>query len=95
MRVRARVDRNHVEIVKALRKLGASVQSLASIGQGCPDLLIAYDHRLYLAEVKDGSRFPSERRLTEDEVEWHQNWKSQVHILESIEDALRMIGAKT
>ena len=35
-----RVDRNHSEIVDALRQAGASVQSLVKVGDGCPDLLV-------------------------------------------------------
>ena len=41
MRRAARVDSNHIEIVKAFRKLGCSVLSLASLGKGVPDLLVA------------------------------------------------------
>ena len=36
----ARVDQNHVEIVKALRDHGAFVVSLATVGKGVPDLLV-------------------------------------------------------
>lgn len=36
----ARVDANHLDIVRALRDVGTSVCSLASVGHGVPDLLI-------------------------------------------------------
>lgn len=88
-----RVDANHVMIVKALRDVGASVQSLADIGKGCPDLLVARGDRLWLMEVKDGSLPPSRRRLTEDEANWHAMWRSKVYIVESVEDALKAVGA--
>ncbi|HJP47915.1 hypothetical protein [Acinetobacter venetianus] len=42
MRRAAKIDANQTEIVKALRKFGASVQSLASTGKGCPDLLVGF-----------------------------------------------------
>ena len=32
-----RVDRNHAEVIDALRQAGASVQSLVKVGDGCPD----------------------------------------------------------
>ncbi len=67
MRTAAKVDRNQSEVVAALRKLGASVQSLASIGKGCPDLLVGYHGILYLMEVKDGTNVPSKQLLTEDQ----------------------------
>ena len=56
MRRRARVDSNHGDIVTALRRLGWKVVSLASVGQGVPDLL-AYrtGQPLRLLEVKTNS----------------------------------------
>ena len=38
----AKIDDNQPEIVKALREIGCSVQSLASVGGGCADLLVGY-----------------------------------------------------
>ena len=67
------------------------MQSLASVGKGCPDLLVGRNGQNYLIEVKDGSRRPSERRLTEDQQEWHQEWRGQVAVAESAEEALRLL----
>ena len=50
----ARVDQNHVEIVKALRDHGAFVVSLATVGKGVPDLLVGYKRNTILMEVKHG-----------------------------------------
>jgi len=57
MRRFGKVDNNHAEIVKAARKLGFQVLSLAPLGQGCPDLLLyhARTRRLLLVEVKTPS----------------------------------------
>ncbi len=52
MRRAAKIDRNHVEIVAALRGVGASVQDLAAVGKGCPDLLVGYRGQNYVIEVK-------------------------------------------
>ena len=54
MRRFGKVDRNHTEIVKAARKLGCQVLSLAPLGRGCPDLLLyaPRTRRLLLVEVK-------------------------------------------
>lgn len=50
---RGKVDGNHAAIVEALRKSGWQVLSLASIGDGCPDLLIHHQYRGWrLVEVK-------------------------------------------
>lgn len=88
-----RVDMNHKLIVRALRDVGASVQSLADIGKGVPDLLVARNDSMWLMEVKDGSLPPSRKRLTEDEQNWHDKWRGKVYIVESVEDALKVIGA--
>lgn len=45
MRKYGRTDSNHAEIAAALRKAGASVVSLASVGNGCPDLLVGFRTR--------------------------------------------------
>lgn len=74
MRRAAKVDANHEEIVNALRSHGATVQSLAAIGKGCPDLLVGYKGHTLLIEVKDGSKPPSGRRLTEDQQKWMCQW---------------------
>ena len=90
-----RVDANQRAMVAALRKVGASVQSLAAVGQGCPDLLVAYRGQWFVVEVKDGGKSPSRRRLTEAEADWHAEFSQRaiVHIWATIDEALRDIGA--
>ena len=98
MRTAARVDANQSSIVKALRSAGAFVQQLHTIGDGCPDLLVAYRGKWHLIEVKDGDKPPSQRKLTIDEEEWHAKAAAKglpVFIAENIEDALVVIGAVT
>jgi hypothetical protein len=89
----ARVDANQAKIVAALRQAGAAVQPLHMVGKGCPDLLASFRGVNYLLEVKDGSKPPSARKLTEDEQKWHQEWRGQVAIVENVEQALALIGA--
>ena len=88
MRTAARIDANQPEIVLALRKLGASVQPIHTIGKGCPDLLVGFKGRNVLLEVKDGNKSPSARALTCDETEWIANWRGSVHVVESVEQAI-------
>ena len=95
MRTAAKVDKNHKSVVDALRKVGASVQSLASIGKGCPDLLVGFQGKLYLIEVKDGTNVPSKQLLTEDQKKWHDNWTgSPVYVVRSIDGALKILNQK-
>lgn len=94
MRLKGRTDSNQKEIVMALRQVGASVVSLAGVGSGCPDLLVATSRSgNLLFEVKDGSKKQSARRLTEDEQNFHALWRGPIYIVESVEDALKIIGA--
>ncbi len=90
----AKIDANQTAIVKALRKAGASVQSLASVGNGVPDLLV-YFRGYYLLECKDGSLPPSKRDLTDDQKRWHAAWQGPVHVVLSEADALKTVGATT
>lgn len=92
MRRAARVDSNQPAIVDALRRIGATVQPLHTIGRGCPDLLVGYQGRNLLLEVKDGSKPPSKRALTADEHMWHIGWRGTVVVVETVGDAISAIG---
>lgn len=96
MRRAARTDANQGEIVQALRAIpGVRVQSLASVGAGCPDLLVGYKGRNFLMEVKDGAKAHSQRLLTRAEIEWHCSWTGQVAVVETIDQALAVLGIKS
>lgn len=89
MRRAAKVDANHESVVQALRSAGCSVQSLAALGNGCPDLLVGYKGMTLLFEVKDGTKPPSKRRLTPDQAEWIKAWTGgAVWLITSIPEAL-------
>ena len=93
MRRAARIDANQEQVVSALRAAGATVQSLAGVGVGVPDLLVGYQGKTLLLEVKDGKKPPSERRLTEDQVKWHGAWRGgPLAVVDGVDAALRMLG---
>lgn len=88
-----RVDENQNEIVKVLRKLGASVLILSTVGKGCPDILVGVsDHQGFrhnlLVEIKDGKKSPSQRRLTKDEQKFFDNWKGHVCVVSNVDEAI-------
>ena len=89
----AKADANQGEIVQALRQMGASVQHLHTVGAGCPDLLVGFRGVNLLVEVKDGEKVPSKRKLTPDEERWHDNWRGQVAIVESVDDAVALLSS--
>jgi hypothetical protein len=91
VRRRPRIDGNHREIVEALEAVGASVQTLAAVGDGCPDLLVGRGGYIWLIEVKDGSKRPSARTLTPDQRRWINWFNGDVHIVTCVEEALRVV----
>lgn len=91
MRLKGRTDGNHAEVVKALRKAGIAVLSLASVGKGCPDLLCGFRGRNFLLEVKDGSKPPSGQMLTAAESEFFSTWPGQVEVVTSPEHAISVV----
>ena len=89
----AKVDANQSEIVDVARQLGCTVQPLHTVGQGVPDLLVGISGHSDLWEVKDGAKRPSERRLTADQIIWHDAWRGcQVQVVDSVEKAIARIN---
>ena len=86
MRRNARVDSNHTEIVAAFRKLGASVLSLANLGRGVPDLLIAWCGVTMLVEVK-----APKGKETEDQLRFFEGWQGQIFIVRDTEGVLTVV----
>ena len=77
MRRAARRDAGEQDIIKALRDKGAFVKQIND--EGAFDLLVGYvgqsgTEYTLLLEVKDGSKPPSARRLTEAEEKFHAEW---------------------
>jgi len=93
MRRAAKVDANQEQVVTALRAAGATVQSLAAVGKGVPDLLVGFQGKTLLMDVKDGSKPPSARELTEDQLQWHGAWRGgPLSVVDGPEAALRALG---
>lgn len=86
-----KVDANHKTIVEGLRAIGATVRSTAAIGKGFPDIAVGHRGRNYFFEIKDGEKFPSQRRLTVAEEEFFKSWRGQVSVIHSLDDALKLI----
>lgn len=61
-------DKNEPAIVLALEACGAVVQRISHLG--VPDLLVGFDGRTLLVEVKNGRA-----KLNPNQVEWHQAWR--------------------
>ena len=94
MKYAARKDANQDTIVKALRKMGATVTSVHQIGNGLPDLLVGFRNTNYLFEIKDGNKSPSRRKLTEDEERWMERWQGHSHVVKSVDEAINILMGK-
>lgn len=94
MRQRARKDDNQNEIVDGLRAVGVKVHILNQ--KDIPDLLVGYRFNLYLMEVKDGKRKPSERRLRPGQQAFADGWVGYpICKVESLEEAFQTLGIRT
>ncbi len=92
MRRAARIDANQSGIVEVLRGMGCGVQSLAPVGGGVPDLLVGISGDNYLAEIKDGSKPPSARKLTPDQERWHKAWPGAIEVIETEQQAIEWVN---
>jgi len=92
MKKRGRVDANQKAVTSALRRIGCSVISLASVGDGCGDILVGFRKRNWLLEIKDGSKPPSKRKLTPDQVIFHSTWQGQINIVCSPLEAIQLVS---
>ena len=81
-----RADANQVDIVKAFRKLGCTVEHLHTVGRGVPDLLVGHRALNHLVEVKS-----KKGRYTDDQKDWIAKWSGQVYTVSSIDDVVRLL----
>lgn len=96
MRRAAQIDANQPEIVAVLRQCGCSVQDTSGVGQGFPDLIVAFPGAplgmCVPVEIKDGSKSPSRRLLTRDQKIWHAAWRGKAHVIETVTQALDLVA---
>ena len=82
-----RVDANQREIVTALRAVGVWVWDTHELGFGFPDLVSWHGGTFRLIEVKTPTG-----RLTDWEKAFIANCPGEVHIVRTVDDALRAHG---
>lgn len=54
-------------------------------------MLVGFRRKNYLIEVKDGMAAPSDRTLTEPQVEWHAGWKGTVFVACDVDAAVALV----
>lgn len=88
MRRASKVDGNQPSIIKALRKIGASVEF---IGQPL-DLLVSFRGRTFLMECKDRN---GKGQLTKGQIKFIERWPGELHVVFDVNEALHAtIGPK-
>jgi Holliday junction resolvase len=87
MRHKASLDANHVEIVQALRQVGATVVDLAKVGKGCPDILVGFRGKTYLMEIKTKTGYV---RTTQEQ--FFRSWNGgYIAVVRSFDDAYNVL----
>lgn len=86
-----RADLNQETIVKTLRQFGCTVAILSQVGGGVPDLLCGYCGKNILIEVKNPDK---KWKLTTQQEIFHEYWKGKIHIVESVNDVIKIFEAK-
>lgn len=94
MRRAAKVDDNQNEIVKGLRDYGASVLITSQL-KNCFDILVGYNGVNYIMEIKDGNKPPSQRKLSDGELNFKNTWKGGVYyVVNSLTEAINILKEK-
>jgi hypothetical protein len=86
-------DANHSEIVDILTKIGASVIDMSNVGKGFPDLIVGFQSKTILMEIKNPKTAYGKKGLNKNQVKWKEEWTGGVYcVVDSPDAALRMIG---
>lgn len=85
-RAPSRVDANQAELVKHWRGLNGTWESTHALAGALDGIAGAWGIDVRV-EIKDGSKPPSARKLTQAELTTMQNWKGRKPVVwESVED---------
>jgi hypothetical protein len=88
MRQAARKDANHSEIANIFWGYGFDVIDTAGYTGKMLDLLVTLGHHFFeFIEIKDGSKPPSQRKLTDDEKDFIKLRPDHCTVIETVEQA--------
>lgn len=86
----AKVDDNQVQLVSLWRSMGISVAITSSSHDGFTDVVLGYNGLTVLTEIKDGSKPPSKRKLTPDQIKFHNEFKGAITVVETEQQAINL-----
>lgn len=100
----ARVDDNQKSIVQGLRDIGCSVESLAKLGKGAPDIAVGWDGINFLFEIANpetrhgrakrpdsNEKYKHNHSTTKEQRRWYSSWRGRVDIVETLEQAKKIV----
>ena len=85
-RFNKKTDANQKEIVDTFQSLGAIVYDASAVGGGFPDLVVGYNGRNFLVEVKMPGKHLNKLQKT-----WHDTWLGTVHIVTTPQEAAALL----
>ena len=85
----ARVDDNQSEIVKTFRNLGWYVLIISQL-KNCCDIIVSKNGRTIAIEIKDGSKPPSQQKLSKGELKFQNEWQGEYKVVTSIDDLINL-----
>ena len=93
MKYGAKKDANHHEVVEAMQKAGASVIDMSHVGRGFPDLIVGFQSKTILMEIKNPKTAYGKRGLNKNQLKWKEQWTGGTYcVVDGPEAALRMIN---
>lgn len=87
-----RIDANQPAVVNAFRSLGCHVALTHEVGKGFPDIVVSWNGFTVLVEIKDGSKPPSKRKLTQQEAVFKGTFQGWYEVVESVEDTCKVFN---
>ena len=88
MRTACRKDHNHTAIAEVFSQFGFTVIDTSAFSGRMLDLLVYIgDYHFQFIEIKDGSKPPSARKLTADEVAFMRTHHGHCTVITSVDEA--------
>ncbi len=83
----AKVDANQPEIVKAFRSLDWYVLIISQL-KNCCDIIVSKNGHTIAVEIKDGSKIPSQQKLSDGELKFKSEWKGEYELVNCVDDVI-------
>ena len=87
--LKKKVDSNQAQIIADLKKIGVSVLNLSRVGGGCPDILVGWQGKNILIEIKT-----AKGDLNDLQIEFFKEWKGPKFVCKSINEIIEIINNK-